>query len=89
MYGAALWDLADTMPEGTREEKDAKIPVMTKVVTGFTKMMVEARKAGDDSTKEVAAENMRRATTILQALKPCFLRRNSRICACERTCISK
>ena len=29
MYGEAHWDLADTMPEGTRKEKAAKIPVMT------------------------------------------------------------
>ena len=70
MYGVAHWDLAATMPEGTWEEKDVKIPVMTKAVTGFTKSMVEARKAGNDRAKELAAENMREATTVLQALKP-------------------
>ena len=70
MYGAAHKELAATMPEGTREEKVAKIPVMTKAVTGFNNAMQEARKAGNDWGKEHAANNMRRTATVLRALKP-------------------
>ena len=47
MYGFAHEELANTMPQGTRE-KDAKIPVMDKAVTGYMKTMREAREAGDE-----------------------------------------